>query len=658
MRALHAGVVLVLTLTAARAERLDRAEGPAPVEIIVHGLQSPAGLAVHPATREIYVAEKRAGRVSVIRDGRAEPVIKPGWGLQRDLPKWALSATRTESHWYEARLRDPAALAFLPDGRLLVAEEAANGRLLAFTPDEQGGFTNAAIVPVPWLDRAFSWVDLKVTGDGRWFLVGLDRTSGPLTFGTVLMRSREEEWWVVDFGPFADFAGAALSSDDDILVLSERLKGGLVWWDSGRHVCLGTIEESTRDATADALCLAKDGAMVIAENPAPGAAAGAEGRGRSSRILRVNPVTGEQTILATGLRRIGGLALLPESGNLCASEAESGLLLELRPPQDLLSAQYLLRRSADDRAPAEGLPPKEAPPFLKHFLARLGVESPVRTMGEPAGGRGPEDRASEADAASRFTLRDFAKRIPIIAGKVTTTPVSEEEDPDPIVSLDFLLFYPGRVVKTADLATPSLSFFSATRSSGRAERTKVFYQGVANERSARGWALKSSTARLYVPLAICNLERTKDEMELYLTFLGLGVYDDYHLQLATGREKRGSLVVEGRFGTRSEYALTAEEEDAESGMMVRNLVIEGFDPAHAEELGWLNIGREPVATSVALEEKPTPRFFALGEEIRQLIEQKKLQMRLEADAAPADAATPAGGAAETATAGDPEPANP
>jgi glucose/arabinose dehydrogenase len=58
------------------------------------GLQQPDHLAFHPATGELYVSEELAGRISVIRNGRAETVIERDFTVTDDLAPDQLDAER------------------------------------------------------------------------------------------------------------------------------------------------------------------------------------------------------------------------------------------------------------------------------------------------------------------------------------------------------------------------------------------------------------------------------------------------------------------------------------------------------------------------------------------------------------------------------------
>jgi hypothetical protein len=96
----------------------------------------------------------------VIKNGKAESALAEGWTVSSNLPRWAISAQIPLEKWMEPVLHDPGPISFSSNGTLFVSEQIPNGRILEFIPDEQGRFSVAKGVPVPWLDQEFQWRDL------------------------------------------------------------------------------------------------------------------------------------------------------------------------------------------------------------------------------------------------------------------------------------------------------------------------------------------------------------------------------------------------------------------------------------------------------------------------------------------------------------------
>jgi hypothetical protein len=609
---------------ASAATRAANISGKCEAYTIVSGLQEPSGLAFHPQTKELYVSEKKAGRISVIRNGQRQTVIESGWTVDKAIPAWAISSVKTREFLSEPKLHNPAAIAFSANGTLFVVENRAHGRVLEFLPDEKGEFTKARLIPIPWLSNPFSWEDVKTTADGRLFVVGYDaQGAGPLYFGSVLFREPNDVWWVVDYGPFSKFSGITLSRGEDVLVVAERVKGEIVTWDGVRHMPIGTVPNTVAGgAEVQATSLMKDGSFLIAEiQPAAN-------RKGSSRLVQIHPITGQATGVADGFDRIGKVILSRETGTMFVSDEEAGVVYEVRPSETVLATEYLLQRSLDAFESEQGFSPRAAPAFLKTFLGQVGA----RPSDESARIQGAKGEPEKKDVAfgSSFTLREFAAKIPMVAGRVKTILTGEEADPDPVSEVDFMLFFPAHTLKATDLATPSLSFFSAKRKSGKLEQTRVFMEGLKSvQRVSDQWLPQSENARIYVPLATCGMNRYPGGVDLSLTFLGLGVYDDYILRLTTGKENRGSLIVEGKYGSRVDYRLSFVEEPTIAGAEpITNLVVAGFDPAiKSESLGWLNIGSSPVGASVVSEDVGVPDFASASDELKNLLQRKELEWR-------------------------------
>ncbi len=593
------------------SERLPL-KGEYDVDVLARGLQGPDGIAIHPITKDIYVAESKANRVAVIRNGAAAPVVESGWSVPEPVPNWAISKAKPREAWIQGKLNSPGGIAFSTNGHLFVVEQVPRGRILEFIPDAAGKFTTARAIPVPWLDRGYAWQDIKVTADGRLFVVGSDAdfATGP-KFGTTLMRDVAGEWWVVDYGPFVDFSGICLARNEDILVVAERPKGSLTWWDAVRHLPIGAAGEVTAESELESVALLPDGAFVLAQK--------ATAKGKDARLLRLDPLNGQVSVLAEGLNSIGMVVLNANTGTLLATDPEAGLLLECKPRTKLEYSEYLLRRSLDGYEMSQGFTPRKAPNFLMNFVNKVGVEDNRDDRGE---GEKP------GSMQMQFTLKDFSRKIPLIAGKIKTAAPDNPEEKDPVTQLDFVLLFPGRALLGGSAATPSLSFFSARRQSGKSEQTKLLFENmVVRKKDAQGqWVDKSSTGHLFVPIVSAGLKKEERGVNVNLVFLGLGIYDDYYLNLWSGTENRGRLTVESTGGIRTSYDTTFTETIANEE--VKNLVVAGFDPSEESGIGWLNIGKWPVGAAVGIGDTELKRFASVNEEIAQMIEKKEAELRI------------------------------
>ncbi len=211
----HAGKLVLLSLVGLfsqatlvpAADVIDRIRGPFVTSIYASNLKSPDGMAFHPITTELYVVEEDGADVKVIRDGRVISALEKGWTIDSDIPNWAIKAEKTLDYWTQNRLRSPEGLAFSTDGHMFVTEDIADGRLLEFIPDEDGSYSTARAIPIPWMDKKYEWESVVIARDGRLFIAGSSSSYGPgLFFGSVLMRDAEKVWWAVDYAPFASFS--------------------------------------------------------------------------------------------------------------------------------------------------------------------------------------------------------------------------------------------------------------------------------------------------------------------------------------------------------------------------------------------------------------------------------------------------------------------
>jgi len=615
---------------------------------LVSGLQGPDGMALHPQTGDLYVAERNGHRVSVIRNGQRSTVIEKDFTVNPEIPAWAISARKPREFLLAGELKNPGSIGFSADGTLYVAERREFGRILEFKPDENGAYTTAELVPIPWLDKPFAWDDLKVAKDGRLFVVGYDQKGEiALHFGTVLIRALDGDWWVMDYGPFARFASFYLSLDEEILVVCEKTKGELIAWDLVRQMPINSIPRAVAEGKVDAEsnCLLKDGASIVAQVPL--ASEGAK-KG-TSQLIHVD-ASGNTIGLASGFDRVGSMLLMPETGYLLVSDMQAGLIAEVRPNEDILSDGYALQRSRETFEASKGFAPRTAPVFLKNFLSKVGGQM-VSESGSGGGG-GPEEELEEGEEATpvmghSFTLREFATKIPLVAGRVMTVmdELTEQEE-NPVTEISFLLFFPTRVVQGTDLATPSMSFFMATRKDGAVEKSRVLFQNLqAKKKTSSQWMLTTDNASIYVPVATCGIDKTEDGMDVNLAFLGLGIYDDYYLNLKSGKENTGTLTVEGKAGASEKYPLNFVEKLG--GAPVKNLVVAGFEEGGAEQLdmGWLNIGSLPIGSALALGEQDIDKLGSVDEKLAKTIEKKELDRRVVA----AGEGGEESGAPETAT---------
>lgn len=618
------------------------------VRALAEGLQEPAGAAVHPITGEVYVSEKGSGRILVLKNGRPEPALVPGWKVSEILPRWAISPSMPMSKWMEPVLHRPGPISISTNGTLFVAEQVPNGRILEFRPDAQGQYAVARCVPVPWLDQEFMWRDLFVDPGDRLYIVGADEVGSEfMKFGSALMRETDGNWWVIDFGPFANFNTFAISERQDVMLLGDRGKGDLSWWEVDRHMMLGGAPGAAGRSELLGLALFPDGSFILGTQDAPGKAS----------LRRMEPFTGQQMTLTEDLKSIGAIAMDRKNVRYLVTDPAAGRLLECRPSSEMKINETVMRQIVRSAEGMMGMP-TEAPAFLNNFFDRL-QDAAKEIL--------PEDSTHAVD----FNLSDIAGKMPIVAGRVRAAIEVEGAEADPIESVEFFLLFPSKVVMTESAVSPSLSFFSARRKSGQVEQTKPIFEGDVGVYRVSGTNISkvaSAPGGLHVPVVVCGLDQADGGVYVNLSFLGAGIYGDYYLTLFQGpREQKAKLMVKsagtasGTVTYEASFMEDATLEGMDGGKLTKeefsNLLISGFGGAGGganRSIGWLKLGQFPASMTIAFGDASTDsKLTGAQSDLKEIVEKKRVEMSLEAandvegleapagEAAPAPAA-PAG----------------
>ena len=614
---LMAGCVALAVPPAVRAQQAALTVRP-----LAEGLQRPHGVAIHPQTGDIYVSERGSGRIVVLRNGRPEPALAPGWTVSEDLPRWAISDSMPLSAWMSPALNQPGPIAFSTNGTLFVAEQTPQGRILEFRPDAQGLYTQAIAVPVPWLDQEFQWRDLQVDALNRLFIAGADEVGSDfMKFGSALVREANGDWWVIDFGPFANFGPFALSAREDVMVLGDRNRGKLSWWEVHRHIMLGGVPDSTGRAELQALALYPDGAFIIGQLDAPGQAV----------LKRLDPFNFQQTTLATGFRSIGDIAMDRPNVRYYVTDPEAGKVLECTLPASVRFNEVAMRQIVRAVDGMMGMT-EEAPAFLGNFFEQL--QSAAQDLL-------PEDSTHTI----QFNLSDIAGKMPIVAGRIRAAVEVAGAEEDPIEQVEFFLLFPSKVVMTDVAVSPSMSFFSARRKSGKVEQTKPLFQGDVGVYRLSGTNVSrvaSAPGGLHIPIVVCGLDEADGGIYVNLSFLGAGIYGDYYLTLFQGpREQTAKLVVKSPTSESGNitYEASFMDEVTIEGMdgsvtreQVSNLLVAGFGAGGGvnRSVGWLRLGQFPAAMTVSFGDVGDTTLTGAASGMRDIVEQKRVEMSLEA----------------------------
>lgn len=627
MRTPTANLLQTLRRAAAAALLLPAAalaqQNPMTVRNLADGLSGAYGVARHP-DGTVYVSQLDAGQIVAIRDGRPSPALADGWKVSEELPRWAIKDDMPLSKWMEAKLDHPGPMTISTNGTLFVAEQVPNGRILSFPPNpETGAYDTAVCVPVPWLEQQFQWYDIFVDAYDRLYVAGMDEI-GPdfMKFGSALVRDQEGDWWVMDFGPFARFNTFALSAKQDAMLLGDKAHGNVSWWEVNRHIMMGGSAEVSGRSTLHSLAYYPDGSFVIGQIDGPGAAS----------VMRMDPFSGQQVPLVSGLKGLGDIEMDREKGCLYITDPASGRVIEATPNPPMAYNEVAIRQIVRSIEGMSGVA-SEAPAFLNNFFDRL--QDAAKDL-----------LPDESTHSVQFTLSDIAGKMPIVAGRVQTVMNVEGTEADPIDTLEFFLLFPSKIVMTEDSATPSLSFFSLKRKSGKIEQTKPIFKnqvGVYRMSGTNIFKVGTSGGGLYVPVVTCGLKSSDDGISVDLAFLGTGVYDDYYLSLFQGPMQQTATLVVNADGSGTNdastvtYEATFMEEATIEGLKgqthekMSNLLISGFSGGGAganRSVGWLRLGKFPAQATVSYgDSDAAPVALAGAGGLKDVIEKKELELR-------------------------------
>ncbi len=535
------------------------------LSVYASGLTQPDGLAFHPTSGELYVSEESAGRISVIRQGRALPVIEGKFRMSDQVPSEWLDEDHPREHWLNNTLVSPEGIAFGPDNSLYVVEDSTRGRVLKFTPDNSGRYDAGSVLPLPRLGEPYAWESLCFSRNGSLFLAGssYEATRG-WGYSCVLACDATQQWWMVDYGPLASFSAVTLMEEDQIMIAGDESVGSLTWWDLKRKQEIQTQTHSL--GTIEGICPLPDGSLAVA----------IEASGHGGRVVRIDPVTGQQTVLIEGLGTLESVVCEKSSGRLFLTEDSTGRILCLTPSRPISedsSGMQLARRSSEAR---RGLPPRKTPQFLRQFMKQVGVDLvDAEVTGQPSG------EASEP--STRMTLEELGKHIPLVAGRVRVDPMPDVADP--VTEVNFLSLHPNQITDLNGQPTPPICLYAAKRRSGQVDRSQTLGGIIMRKYNTHsGWEKEGESAQLLLPLNTCSTSENSNGVTVVMTFLGLDQFEDSFLTINYGHSNHAYFATSG---DRLRVAQATFMEQGANGEEICNFALTGVRTRRAEDATWM-----------------------------------------------------------------------
>ncbi len=582
IRMLILGALLLGPAGRVEAMRLEPSREVLSADTYVQALAEPAGLATDPVSGHLYVAEQGNDRISMIIDRRAIPVFSSGFEVDEEIPLWAIGEHRPMDAWLHNRIHRPNGIAFDRDGGLYVAESAAGGRLLRFEPIHDG-LLLAGVVPTPWEDHAYGYAGVSVDSKGRIY-VSSRKADGPsiLSFGRIMMRDETNQWWLVDYGPFAEFSNVAVSHDDRTLVYGEYRTADLCWYDTERQMLFGAMDRARGLRHVELL---RDGTTLAA----------IQRRDQTWSVVEIDPTENRMWEWVGGLSRIGGIHAHPHKREIFISLADEGRVLRLRRIGETREdGVNKLTKMLETFELQHALPPRVWPRFFREFMEELDVVRPVDPPGVET------DRPKRAGGAgTAMTIGEFTSSIPLVAARVKAKLISPPEwEPDPIEEVSFVIFYPNIDVVADRRVAPSVSLFRARHRSGRVSRTR-FLPNQANQ-PPDDLAEWDNMPEILVSFPSGYHARRTGQSEdglLRVYFLGMGLGADYWIDIYRRNRGRSILTVERPDGRKLEYELEAYEERVQAGG--ETVLVAGLEPV---QYGWHKLGKTPIRWNLILDD--------------------------------------------------------
>ena len=552
-------------------------------EVIASGLKGPAGMAMDPTAKQLYVAEREGNCISAIRDRRAIPVLVDQFTISDFIDVWALSKERTVQFWTQPTFRRPASISFDKKGYLYVAESGKGGRVLQFEPLHDGqGLAHA--VATPWVETTYGFTSIAVDREGRLFLTTQDADGRfILANGSVCVREKDNNWMMVDFGPFAEFSNVAITPSGDIMAVGEYRTAGVSWYDTERQMEIGTIDNVKGIRH---LAIMPDGTTL-------GSLIREDG---SWSVVEIDPIDKNILEWVGGLTEIGGLYADPQSGEVFVSLLTEGKIMRIRRMnanaqvrQDKLK---LLTLSFElDKA----LPPKEWPEFFRKFIEKLGVVQAVDKRGN-----GPLEARGTGATPVQMTMKDFAMAVPVVAGKVKATLLSPPElEKDPIEEISFVLFYPNQSMVTKQTIAPSISLLKVKHRSGRIAQTRFMPNRAGQPLTEEmPWNDMPEILVSFPSGYFAKDTGMSEEGLIRVYFLGMGLGPDYWIDINRLHQEKSHMLVENIMGTKVEYSLEPYSESLQAGG--KSILVAGIKTV---EQGWFKIGVVPILWNIINDEE-------------------------------------------------------
>ena len=580
---------LFVSLACAAPIRLEPSNVRVAVDLIAADLKGPTGIVADPELDLLYVAESRGNRIVQIQNKQKQTFIGGDFQIDAEsLPHYFRLNNDEEASWSAAGFRSPYDIGFDSSNRFYVAEDGAGGRLLRFDDFAASG-AEATIVRTPLKGGDYGYSSILFDPDDRFYLTARkNKPTREVPFGNVLMRDNHYSWWMIDYGPFADFAPLSIDRTGRYMIIGEQRIADIVWYDLQREVPIGEMKQLY--GLRHLASLADGSTMAIIERD-----------DKTWSLVEIDPLKAMVYEWIGDLPRIGCLYTHPRTDDLYASQPDEGKVVRFRKLQEDTTERGnkldKLRMKFEDQ---NNYPPERWPKFLKSFFQELDVLVPVDFT------KNPRLRIPDKPSPRRhMTLEQFAEMLPLIAGKFKATYTSKNGNKprNPITEISFLMLAPSSRLFSKRSTVESLSLLSVTRADGKSTNTRILHDILgASPRARRNLPVASEQVFTdplgfisgSVPLHVTNRVR--------LVFTSVIVGPEYEFDLYANQHEKSVMKVIYKQRT-DKYSLEPLKEDPAAGG-------ESFLVANCQEIdyGWHALGDTAIIDKIVIGEGPEMKF--------------------------------------------------
>ncbi len=281
--------------TLAVGDVVSRISTPAGLRAVVHarGLSSPDGLALHPVTGDLYVAEETAGQVCRVSGDACIPVL---WGLS-----------------------SPEGIAFSAAGDLYALEDVEDGRLWKLPAGSADPLVVAEHLDAP--------EDIELEPGGTFvFTESTVQFSQPLQYRTRVSRFDPSSGQIVQLRQDAllwSYSGLEISAGGQIYVCNEASGVGT------RHSVFKLDPVTGERSLFVTNLVAPEGLSLTAAGEFPLLVAEEDTGAGNGRLTSVAE-NGSRSVFATGFLNIEDVVVDGE-GRIYVTEDSSGMVLRIEP---------------------------------------------------------------------------------------------------------------------------------------------------------------------------------------------------------------------------------------------------------------------------------------------------------------------------------------